>query len=316
MRRSSSSPISRLTWRFPSSIRAVLPDWFARSRRMSLTRTEWVCLAALALLTLGTLIVPLMARRDPLAIGDVLSLRLIPPFAVDSHGEFHLLGTDRFGRDLFVRMMLAGRLSLAIGVVGSTAAAAVGTLVGAVAAWHGGVADRVAMAMADALLAIPRLVLLLVCAALWQPGLTTVVVVLIATGWMGVARLVRGEVLGVRTQPYVDAATALGARPRRVLLRHALPNALGPAIVAATLGVGNAILLESGLSFLGLGIQPPQPSWGNMIAGGRDLIVSAPWVAISPGIALIATVLACTLLGDSLRDRLAGESGATLRDRA
>jgi peptide/nickel transport system permease protein len=172
------------------------------------------------------------------------------------------------------------------------------------------------MAVADALLAVPRLVLLLVCAALWRPGLTTVVVVLISTGWMGVARLVRGEVLGVRTQPYVDAAVALGAPSLRVLLRHALPNALGPSIVATTLGVGNAILLESGLSFLGLGIQPPQPSWGNMIAGGRDLIVAAPWVAIAPGLALVLTVLACTLLGDSLRDRLAGEMGGTLRERA
>jgi peptide/nickel transport system permease protein len=270
----------------------------------------------LVLLALGTLLVPWFARRDPLAIGDVLTLRLIPPLASDSRGDFHLLGTDRFGRDLFVRMMLAGRLSLAVGVIGSVVAGAIGTLVGAAAAWRGGVLDMVAMALADALLAIPRLVLLLVCAALWRPGLTTVVVVLIATGWMGVARLVRGEVLGVRTRPYVDAATALGARSRRVLLRHALPNSLGPAIVATTLGVGNAILLESGLSFLGLGIQPPQPSWGNMIAGGRDLIVAAPWVAIAPGLALIATVLACTLLGDSLRDRLAGESGATLRDRA
>jgi len=191
-----------------------------------------------------------------------------------------------------------------------------GTGVGAVAAWVGGWTDRTLMAVGDALLAMPRLVLLLVCAALWRPGLATVIVVLVATGWMGVARLVRAELLGVRTQPYVDAATALGASSRRVLWRHALPNALGPAIVATTLGVGNAILLESGLSFLGLGIQPPQPSWGNMIAGGRDLIVAAPWVAIAPGLALIATVLACTLLGDSLRDRLAGEAGTTLRDRA
>lgn len=284
--------------------------------RIVLTGVERLCLGALVLLALGTVFVPLFARRDPLAIGDVLSLRLAPPFATDARGDFHLLGTDRFGRDLFVRMMLAGRLSLAVGVVGSVAAAAVGTFVGATAAWSGGALDGIAMAVSDALLAIPRLVLLLVCAALWQPGLTTVVVVLIATGWMGVARMVRGEVLGVRAQPFVDAATALGARPRRVLLRHALPNALGPAIVASTLGVGNAILLESGLSFLGLGIQPPQPSWGNMIAGGRDLIVAAPWVAIAPGVALIATVLACTLLGDSLRDRLAGEGGATLRDRA
>ena len=278
--------------------------------------TELAALVALVLIAIAVLIVPAVSHHDPLGIGDVLALRLLPPGARDANGGFHLLGTDRFGRDLFVRMMLAGRISLAVGVLGSLLAGLVGTLVGAIAAWIGGVLDRAAMALADALLAIPRLVLLLVCAALWRPGLTTVVVVLIATGWMGVARLVRAEVLGVQTRAFVDAATALGASRWRVLWRHALPNALGPAIVATTLGVGNAILLESGLSFLGLGIQPPRPSWGNMIAGGRDLIVAAPWVAIAPGVALIATVLACTLLGDSLRDRLAGEAGASLRERA
>jgi peptide/nickel transport system permease protein len=286
---------------------------------MNLRRARSVDGAALAMLLVlvaFVLAVPALSHQDPLAIGDVLALRLLPPFSRDTHGAFHLLGTDRFGRDLFVRMMLAGRISLAVGIAGSLLASGLGTGVGAVAAWVGGWTDRALMALGDALLAMPRLVLLLVCAALWRPGLATVVVVLVATGWMGVARLVRAELLGVRTQPYVDAATALGASSQRVLWRHALPNALGPAIVATTLGVGNAILLESGLSFLGLGIQPPQPSWGNMIAGGRDLIVAAPWVAIAPGLALIATVLACTLLGDSLRDRLAGEAGTTLRDRA
>ncbi len=284
--------------------------------RRRLTRTEVVAGAMLVLLALGCAFVPVLSRQDPLGIGDMLTLRLLPPFTRDATGAFHLLGTDRFGRDLFVRMMLAGRISLAVGVVGSLVATGLGVLVGAVAAWSGGAVDAVLMALSDALLALPRLVLLLVCAALWQPGLATVVVVLVATGWMGVGRMVRAELLGVRTRPFVDAAIALGASSMRVLWRHALPNALGPAIVAMTLGVGNAILLESGLSFLGLGIQPPRPSWGNMIAGGRDLIVAAPWVAIAPGLALIATVLACTLLGDGLRDRLAGETAVTLRDRA
>ena len=277
-----------------------------------------VALSAGLLIVLGAAVtfVPLMSKQDPITIGDVLALRLLPPFARDHTGAFHLLGTDRFGRDLFVRMMLAGRISLAVGIIGSLFAGAVGTAVGAVSAWVGGIVDRALMAFSDALLALPRLVLLLVCAALWRPGLLTVVLVLVLTGWMGVARLVRAELLGIKTLPYVDAATALGASPSRVLWRHALPNSLGPAIVATTLGVGNAILLESGLSFLGMGIQPPRPSWGNMIAGGRDLIVVAPWVAVAPGLALIATVLACTLLGDAMRDRLAGETGATLRERA
>ena len=260
------------------------------------------------LLILGAAaLVPMLSRQDPLAIGDVLALRLIPPFSRDAGGTWHLLGTDRFGRDLFVRMMLAARVSLALGVGGSLIAAAIGTIAGALAAWRGGITDRLTMAFADALLAIPRLVLLLVCAALWQPGLLTVLIVLGATGWMGVARIVRGEVLGVRARPFVAAAQALGVSHWQVLWRHVLPNAVGPAIVATTLGVGNAILLESGLSFLGLGIQPPRPSWGNMIAGGRDLIVSAPWVALAPGVALIVTVLAVTLIGDRLRDSLAGQ---------
>jgi len=280
------------------------------------TRTSRIALLLLATLTGAAILVPWLARHDPLAIDDVLRARLVGPLSTDEAGRFHLLGTDRFGRDLFVRMMLAGRLSLAIGVGGSLMAGILGVAVGATAGWWRGVFDRVAMAAADAMLAIPRLILLLLCAALWRPGTTTVVVVLAATGWMGVARLVRAEVMGARGQAWVDAAHAIGDPPWRVLARHVLPNAIGPAIVATTLGVGNAILLESGLAFLGLGVQPPQPSWGNMIAGGRDLIVTAPWVAVAPGITLILTVLAYTLLGDAWRDRLAGETSTTLRDRA
>ncbi len=265
-----------------------------------------VALMALCMLVIGVIFVPILASRDPSLIDDVLARRLVPPFGRDAHGTLYLLGTDRFGRDLFVRMMLAGRLSMLVGVLGSGFAGIVGTLAGAVAGWSGGLLDRALMALADLLLALPRLVLLLVGVALWSPGLTTILVVLIATGWMGIARMVRAEVIAVRERPYVPAATALGATPRRVLFRHVLPNALGPALVATTLGVGNAILLESGLSFLGLGIQPPSPSWGNMIAGGRDLLVTAPWVALVPGLALVATVLATSLVGDEWRDRVAG----------
>jgi peptide/nickel transport system permease protein len=273
-------------------------------------------LLARAALALGAWIVPELAATDPREIGDVLARRLVPPFGRDSTGGWHLLGTDKFGRDIFARMMLAARLSLLVGIAGSLLAGGAGIALGAVAAWRGGIADRLTMALADALLAIPRLVLLLVCAALWTPGASTVIAVLAFTGWMGVARLVRADVLGARAAPYVEAAHALGAPSRRVLWRHVLPNALGSGVVAITLGVGSAILLESGLSFLGLGVQPPQPSWGNMIADGRDLIVTAPWVALAPGIAIVITVLCCTLLGDALRDRLAGVRPVTVGERA
>jgi peptide/nickel transport system permease protein len=258
---------------------------------------------ALVLLALAVLVVPALSSRDPLRIEEVLARRLVPPFGRDAGGALHLLGTDRFGRDLLVRMMLAGRLSLLVGVAGAGIAGLLGTAAGALAGWRGGLVDRVVVALADLLLALPRLVLLLVGVALWQPGLGTILVVLAATGWMGIARLVRAEVIAVRARPYVPAAIALGASSTRVLVRHVLPNAIGPAVVATTLGVGNAILLESGLSFLGLGIQPPAPSWGNMIAGGRDLLVVAPWVALAPGLALVLTVLATSVLGDAWRER-------------
>ncbi|MEP6617990.1 MAG: ABC transporter permease [bacterium] len=269
--------------------------------------TGSVALGILLIIAASVILVPALASRDPLLIDDVLARRLVPPFARDAHGNWHLFGTDRFGRDLFVRMMLAGRLSMLVGVLGSLVAGTMGTALGAIAGWRAGLTDRAITSVADLLLAMPRLVLLLVGVALWQPGLGTILVVLVATGWMGTARLIRAEVIAVRERPYVPAATALGASSMRVVLQHVLPNAIGPAIVATTLGVGNAILLESGLSFLGLGIQPPAPSWGNMIAGGRDLLVVAPWVALAPGFALIATVLATTVLGDAWRDRLAGD---------
>jgi peptide/nickel transport system permease protein len=280
--------------------RRVKPVWG------DLDRSSRLSVIALALLTLGALLVPALSSADPLAIGDMVARKLLPPLSVDETGGFHLLGTDRFGRDLFVRMMLAGRISLAVGIAGSLLAALAGTAIGAVAGWRGGIVDRIAMAAADTVLAVPRLVLLLVCAALWEPGTTTVVIVLAATGWMGVARMIRAEVAGARVRPYVEAAGALGVPAARAIWRHVLPNAIGPAIVATTLGVGSTVMLESGLSFLGLGIQPPAPSWGNMIAGGRDLIVTAPWVSLAPGLAVIATVVAATVLGDAVRDRVAG----------
>jgi len=257
----------------------------------------------LVAMTVAAILVPALASDGARDIGDVLATRLVPPFSRDGHGVWHLLGTDAFGRDLLVRLWTGARISLGVGVTGSALSGALGVLLGAIAGWRGGAIDRLIVALGDALLAIPRLVLLLVIASLWGPGLGVVITVLGLTGWMSVMRLVRADVQGVRVLAFVEGAHALGVPSWRVLRRHVLPNALGSAQVAITLGVGNAILLESGLSFLGLGIQPPASSWGNMIAGGREWLMVAPWIALIPGLALVITVVACTVVGDAHGDR-------------
>lgn len=186
------------------------------SGRRPLDRGTLLCLAALGALVVAAIVVPALASRDPLRIDDVLARRLVPPFGHDRDGAFHLLGTDRFGRDLAIRMMLAARISLLVGSVGAVLAGVLGTTIGGLAGSRAGFVDRALMALADLLLALPRLVLLLVAVALWQPGVTTIIIVLVLTGWMGIARLVRAEVIAVRARPYVPAAIALGARPARV----------------------------------------------------------------------------------------------------
>jgi peptide/nickel transport system permease protein len=272
---------------------------------MTVRRTSPWATGVLVTMTLAAILVPALASDDARDIGDVLATRLVPPFSHDERGVWHLLGTDAFGRDLLVRVWTGARISLGVGVAGSSLSGVLGILLGAIAGWRGGVVDRAIVALGDALLAIPRLVLLLVIASLWGPGLAVVITVLGLTGWMSVMRLVRADVQGVRALAYVDGAHALGVPTWRVLRRHVMPNAMGSALVAITLGVGNAILLESGLSFLGLGIQPPASSWGNMIAGGRDWLLVAPWIALVPGVLLLVTVVACTVIGDAMGDRRA-----------
>ena len=247
---------------------------------------------------------PLVTSGDPVAQRDIVATRFLPPLSTDAHGAFHPIGTDRFGRDVWTRLVYGARISMGVGVLAVLVSLAIGVMVGAVAGYWRGPVSVTLLGLTDFALALPRVVLLLLLSALWQPSTALVIVVLGLTGWMGIARLVHGEVRALAVRPFVEGAVAVGAQPARVLARHILPNALTPVIVAAALGVGNAITLEAGLSYLGLGVQAPTPSWGNMITSGRDTLVNAPWVAIAPGMALVLVVLACTLLGDALRDVL------------
>ena len=246
-----------------------------------------VALAALA----GPLILP-----DPLAQPDVLSASR-PPAAQ------HPFGTDQLSRDVLSRVVTGARISLSVALLAVALSMTLGAAVGIVAGYWGGAVDATLMRLVDGALAIPRLFVLLLLLAVWERVPLLALIFLIGvTGWFATSRLVRGEVLRLREEGYVRAAEALGARRRRIIFRHLLPNALGPLLVAATLGVGDVILLEAGLSFLGLGIQPPTPSWGGMILDSREVMVSAPWTGIFPGLAIVITVLSANLFGDALRD--------------
>ena len=240
-----------------------------------------------------------LAPVGPGDVSDVVRTRFLPPGTVDDFGVLHLLGTDRLGRDVWSRLLFGARISLAVAALATVVAAVVGIAVGATAALVRP-ATGVLLGLTDFSLAVPRVVLLLLLASLWQPGARLAVLTLGLTGWMPIARLAYAETRGQLGRAYVDGARALGGSRFRLFRRHVLPNVAPSLLAAATLGLGSAVSLEAGLSFLGLGVQPPAASWGTMIASGRDTVVNAPWVGLVPGIALVLVVLSATLVADGL----------------
>jgi peptide/nickel transport system permease protein len=262
-------------------------------------RANRLAMAGLVLVTLlaGAAIgAPWVAPHDPTAIDASLILAGPSPS--------HWLGTDDLGRDVLSRMIYGARISLAVGFVSVGIAVLIGTSLGAVAGFFGGFVDALVMRFVDIMLCFPSTFLILAVIAFVGPSIWNVMFVIGVTGWMGVCRLVRAEFLTLRERDFVVAARALGAGDARLIFRHILPNAMAPVFVAAVLGVAGAILTESGLSFLGLGVQPPTPSWGNILTAGKDNIDVAWWLSFFPGIAITLTMLGYNMLGEGLRDAL------------
>ncbi len=249
-----------------------------------------------AVLFLVAVLAPWLAPYDPGAFDATRILEAPSPE--------HWLGTDGIGRDLLSRMIFGSRVSLLVGFVSVGIAVTIGVTLGAVAGYFGGIVDAAIMRFVDLMLTFPTFFLILAVIAYLEGGIWTIMVVIGVTSWMGVCRLVRAELLSLREREFMVAAEALGMSPLRVILRHGLPNALAPVFVAFILGVAGAILTESALSFLGIGVQPPTPSWGNILTEGKDTMEVAWWLSVCPGVAILVTVLGYNLLGEGLRDVL------------
>jgi len=262
-----------------------------RRNRLALVGGVVVALLA-ALAILAPAIAPWDANRP-----DVKKI-------LDAPSQIHPLGTDLLGRDVFSRMLYGARVSLAVGFVSVGIASLIGTMLGAAAGYNGGVVDGAIMRLVDLMLVFPRFFLLLAVLAFLRPSIWTIMAVIGLTGWMGVARLVRAEFLALKEREFVLWSQAVGASGFRVIWRHILPNAMAPVLVAMTLGIPAAILTESGLSFLGLGVQPPHASWGNILNEGKDAIEIGWWLSVYPGLAILVTVLSYNLLGEGIRDAL------------
>ncbi|MFW6199208.1 MAG: ABC transporter permease [Gemmatimonadota bacterium] len=279
--------------------RAPIERWGPTVRAFRRNKLAVAGMIAVGIFYLAALLTPLLAPFDPTAQAELVGGSNLPPTWE------HPLGTDQYARDVLSRLLYGARISLTVGFVAVAISISIGTLIGSVAGYVGGRIDTLLMRFVDMVLSFPRLVLLIaVIAMLESPSIFLIIAVLGLTLWPSSARIVRGEVLALREREFVEAARALGFSAPRILGRHVLPNALAPVIVAATLGIGNTIVLEAGLSFLGIGVQPPTPSWGNMVADGRTRLLEAWWISTFPGLAIVFVVLAFNLVGDGLRDAL------------
>lgn len=253
-------------------------------------------LVAVLLITVACAAAPLLSGYDFDAI-DLGAIRQAPSWD-------HWMGTDDLGRDLFTRILYGGRVSILIGVLAAFIGTGLGSMVGALAGFYGGRTDNVLMRLTDVAYSIPTLPLLIVLASYTQARAGSMALIIGLLSWMATARVVRGEVLSIKQMAYVEAARSLGASNARIILRHVLPNTVGPIVVSATLAVGNAIIVESSLSFLGLGVQPPTPTWGNMLMDAQATMATKPWLTIFPGMAILVVVLAVNFIGDGLQDAL------------
>ena len=273
-------PLSRLVWR--------------RFRRHRMALASGLVLASIVLVSA---IAPVLASED--AANQVNPLQILTP-----PSPAHPFGTDDVGRDMFWRTIYGGRISLAIGLLSVLIAMTVGIAIGCLAGFYGGVVDNLLMRFTDAVLSIPSLFLLIVLTRILGPTVPAIILVIGLLNWMQVSRIVRASFLSLKEQDFVLSARASGVDNRAIMVRHILPNTLAPVIVAATLGIGHAIILEASASFLGLGVQPPTASWGSTLNRAQEVMVMAPWVAIYPGLMILLTVLCVNFIGDGLRDAL------------
>jgi peptide/nickel transport system permease protein len=278
----------------------AIPSRRTIARRLLANRSAVMAIVLLLVIVIVCAAAPLFAPYDPSAQPDIIRGKNQPPSAL------HPFGTDGVSRDVLSRVLYGGRLSLSVALVATLVSITLGTAYGAVAGYAGGVVESVMMRILDALLSIPRLLLLIAIFALWQDlQLKAFVFIVGLTGWYSLSRIVRGQVLAIKGEEFVISARALGAGSTRILFRHILPNILTPIIVAAALGVGHVILLEAGLSYLGIGLQPPTPSWGNIIQDLSPIqIATFWWMAFFPGMAIVLTVMGFNVLGDALREAL------------